>query len=106
MESEPVLTPKEKSPLPEVQRRVEPEVLYHAGQRAQHANNWAIAVPEQHRQNHVSVRPYGGGSEHLDLLYHASKQFSLKTLCISVTIVNKAKMYKQNRIADSLWEKN
>ena len=37
MESEPMLTPREKSLLPEAQRRVEPSTLHHAEQRAQHA---------------------------------------------------------------------
>ena len=32
MESEPMLTPREKSPLPEAQRRIEPATLHHAGQ--------------------------------------------------------------------------
>ena len=45
MESEPILTPKEKSPLLEVQRRVEPMTLHHTGQRAQHTINWAIPAP-------------------------------------------------------------
>ena len=35
MESEPMLTPREKPPLPEAQRRVEPMMLHHTGQRAQ-----------------------------------------------------------------------
>ena len=30
---------KEKSPLPEAQRRVEPVTLHHAGQRAQHTTH-------------------------------------------------------------------
>ena len=30
-----MLTPREKSPLPEAQRRVEPATLHHAGQRDQ-----------------------------------------------------------------------
>ena len=36
MESEPMLTPSEESPLPEAQRRIELTMLHHAGQRAQH----------------------------------------------------------------------
>ena len=32
MESEPLLTPMEKSPLPEAQRRVEPTMLHHTVQ--------------------------------------------------------------------------
>ena len=35
-ESEPTLTPKEKSPLPEAQRRFEPATLHYAGQQTQH----------------------------------------------------------------------
>ena len=34
MESEPMLTPREKSPLPETQRRVKPMMLHHTGQQA------------------------------------------------------------------------
>ena len=47
MKSEPVLTPREKSPLPEAQRRVELVTLHHAGQRAQHTTKWAIQAPER-----------------------------------------------------------
>ena len=36
MESETMLTPREKSPLPKAQRRFEPVTLHHAGQRDQH----------------------------------------------------------------------
>ena len=48
MESEPMLTPREKSPLPE---KFSPEedwthVLHQAGQRAQHTTNWAITAPK------------------------------------------------------------
>ena len=42
MESEPIVTPREKSPLPEKkcpQRRIEPPTLHQAGQRAQHITN-------------------------------------------------------------------
>ena len=35
MESEPMSTPREKSPLPEAQGRVEPAMLHHTGQQAQ-----------------------------------------------------------------------
>ena len=45
MESERMLTPKEKSPLVEAQRRVEPVMLHHTGQQAQQATNWAILAP-------------------------------------------------------------
>ena len=38
MESEPMITPKEKSPPPEPQRRFEPRTLHHAGQRAQYTS--------------------------------------------------------------------
>ena len=34
MESEPILTPREKSSLPEVQRRAKNAMLHHAGQQA------------------------------------------------------------------------
>ena len=39
MESDPMLTPREKSPLPEAQRRLKPMMLPHAGQRAQHTTD-------------------------------------------------------------------
>ena len=42
METEPMLTPEDKSPLPEKnspQRRIEPSTLHQAGQRAQHTIN-------------------------------------------------------------------
>ena len=45
MESEPMLTPRKKSPLPGAQRRVKPVMLHHAGQRAQHTTDWAIRAP-------------------------------------------------------------
>ena len=45
MESEPILTPREKSPLPEAQKRVEPVMLHHAGQQAKHTANKAIQSP-------------------------------------------------------------
>ena len=44
MEQEPMLTPREKSLLPEAQRKVELVTLHHAGQQAQHTTNWAILV--------------------------------------------------------------
>ena len=47
-----MLTPRGKA-LPEAQRRVEPVTLYHVGQQAQHATNWAIPAPPAHR----SLRP-------------------------------------------------
>ena len=43
--SEPMLSSREKSPLPEAQRRFEPTTLHDAGQRAQHTTDWAIPVP-------------------------------------------------------------
>ena len=39
MESEPMLTPREKSPLSDAQGSVEVARLHHAGQRAQHTTN-------------------------------------------------------------------
>ena len=39
MESEPMLTPREESPLLEAQRRIEPTMLHHTGQQAQHATD-------------------------------------------------------------------
>ena len=48
MESEPMLTPREKSPLPEKNyplRRIEPTTLHHAGQRAQHTVNELFRPP-------------------------------------------------------------
>ena len=41
-ESKPVLTPREKSPLPEAQRRAEPATLHQAIQRAQQTTDWPI----------------------------------------------------------------
>ena len=40
--SEPMLTPRGKSPLWEGQRRIEPVTLHQAGQWAQHATDWGI----------------------------------------------------------------
>ena len=40
--SRPVLTPREKSPLSEAQRRIRPTMLHHTGQRAQHTTNWTL----------------------------------------------------------------
>ena len=45
MESESMLAPREKSPLPEAQRRVEHATLHYAGQRAKHTTEWAIPAP-------------------------------------------------------------
>ena len=45
MESEPMLTPREKSPLPEAQRRIEPMMLHRTGQQAQHTTDGAIPAP-------------------------------------------------------------
>ena len=39
LESQPMLTPSEKSPPPEAQRRVEHMSLHHAGQQAQHTTD-------------------------------------------------------------------
>ena len=47
MESEPMLTPMEKSPLLETQKRVEPTKLHHAGQRIQHTTDEAILDPHK-----------------------------------------------------------
>ena len=38
-ESESMLTPREKSPLLELQRRFEPATLHHAGQQTQHTTD-------------------------------------------------------------------
>ena len=38
-ESETILTPRKKSPLPEAQRRFEPATLHHGGERAQHTTD-------------------------------------------------------------------
>ena len=48
MVSEPMLTPREKFPLWEKspRRRIEPTMLYHAGQRAQHTTNKLFQPPE------------------------------------------------------------
>ena len=39
MESEPMLTPREKSPVIGTQRRVEPAMLHRAGQQVQHTTD-------------------------------------------------------------------
>ena len=39
MESEPMLTPKERSILPEAQTRIKPTMLHPSGQRAQHTTD-------------------------------------------------------------------
>ena len=39
MESDPILTPREQSPLQEAQRRVETAMLHHVGQRVQHTTD-------------------------------------------------------------------
>ena len=46
MESEPMLTPRKKSPLPETQRRVETVTLYHTWRQAKHSTDGAI--PSHH----------------------------------------------------------
>ena len=74
MEPETMLTPREKSSLPEAQtsqRRFEPMMLYHTGQQAQHSRDWAIPatfleVEKQHS--------YG--------IVHS--KYTLITLCIEV----------------------
>ena len=45
MESEAMLTPREKSHLQEAQRRVEPTTLHDAQEQAQHTTSWAILGP-------------------------------------------------------------
>ena len=45
MESEPMLTPREKSSLQDAQRRIEPATLHHVGQRAQQTTDRAIPAP-------------------------------------------------------------
>ena len=45
MESELKLTPREKFPLPETQRRLKAATLHHARQPGQHTTNWAILTP-------------------------------------------------------------
>ena len=42
---EPMLTPREKSPLPEVMRRIEPTALHQAGHLAQNSTDWATLAP-------------------------------------------------------------
>ena len=39
MELEPMLTPEEKIPLPDAQRRIERATLHHVGQRVQHTGD-------------------------------------------------------------------
>ena len=45
MELEPILTPREKSLLPETQRRIEPTTLHYTRQQSQHTIDWAIPAP-------------------------------------------------------------
>ena len=45
IETETMLTPRGKSPLPEVQSRFEPATLHYAGQRAQHTTDRAVQAP-------------------------------------------------------------
>ena len=68
MESELMLTPREKSPLPEAQRMIEPMTLHHAGQGAQHTTDWAIAAPSEDQSQvcpfqcwHLIYRPRARG---------------------------------------------
>ena len=56
MESEAMLGPREKSALPEAQRRVEPVTLHHAGLWAQHATHWAVPAPSTLSSNHLSIK--------------------------------------------------
>ena len=59
-ESEPMLTPREKSPLPgknSPQRRMEPTTLHQAGQRAQHTTDWAVPAPTSSGQDNVTSLP-------------------------------------------------
>ena len=48
MELEVMLTPWDKFPLQEAQRKIESTPLHHVGQRIQHTTNWAIpaAAPD------------------------------------------------------------
>ena len=41
-----MVTPREKSCLPEAQKRIEPATLHHTGQRAQHSTGWPILAPD------------------------------------------------------------
>ena len=49
MESEPMLTAQEKSPLPAAQSRVEPAMVYHIGQWARRTVNWTILATWSNR---------------------------------------------------------
>ena len=52
MESEPMLTPGEKSPLLGAQRRVEPAMLHHPGQWAQHITE-LLLLPGKLSKTHI-----------------------------------------------------
>ena len=54
MESETMLTQREKSPLLETERKFELALLHHSGQRAQHSTNWAIPARNQWLKNWCS----------------------------------------------------
>ena len=71
MESEPMLPPRRKSPLPETQRRIEPATLHHAG-HAQHTTHWAIP-PRRPPPMYIST--CGSPSPHL--LYSPLSKFVL-----------------------------
>ena len=43
----PTLSPREKSPLPEAQRRIEPAMLHHTEQQSQRTTDWAILAPNK-----------------------------------------------------------
>ena len=75
-------TPREKSPLLEAQRRVEPATLHHARQRAQHTIDWAIPAPHIHSlASHINVhRCYS-----VIMMQEDGEQMRATDLCIVLT---------------------
>ena len=51
--SKTMLTPREKTLLPEAQRRSEPTALHQAGQWAPHTTNWAMLAQEHVHESHI-----------------------------------------------------
>ena len=87
MESEPMLTPREKSPLPEAQR-IGSMALHHTGKLAQHTQAWELRMeksaekwePGGRRRPPVGVQ--GGSPLKLKLLTKIRHKNCIKQPCI------------------------
>ena len=73
-----MLTPRAKSPLPKILRRVEPTMLHNTGQPAQHTTDWAIGAPG----SKLDLHPSESGSKHncvsrtgSETNYHVAEMF-------------------------------